>query len=93
MVAETRVASIQPSHRLALTETSWEQIEDAGAYVEKGSGDLYRIPQEALLRGSSPMIRKESSDANRLVKISSNPFVTTLEARMLCAEHNVTPNF
>jgi hypothetical protein len=93
MVAEVRATSIQPSHRLLLTETSWEQIEDAGAYVEKGSGDLYRIPQEALLKGSSPMIRKESTGANRLIKISGNPFVTTLEARMLCAEHNVTPNF
>jgi hypothetical protein len=92
MAAENRVTSIQPSHRL-LTETSWEQIEDAGAYVEKGSGDLYRIPQEALLKGSSPLIRKESSDAHRLIKVSSNPFVTTLEARMLCAEHNVMPNF
>jgi hypothetical protein len=37
--------------------------------------------------------RKESSGASRLVQVSKNPFITTLEARMLCAEHNVTPNF
>jgi hypothetical protein len=72
---------------------SWEDISEAGAYIERGSGDLYRVPREALIKGSSPIIRKESSGASRLVQVSKNPFITTLEARMLCAEHNVTPNF
>jgi hypothetical protein len=72
---------------------SWEDISEAGAYIERGSGDLYRVPREALIKGSSPIIHKESSGASRLVQVSKNPFITTLEARMLCAEHNVTPNF
>jgi hypothetical protein len=66
---------------------------EPGAYVELGSGDLYRVPKEALIAGSSPLIRKESAGASRLVQISPNPFVTTFEARMVCAEHNVAPNF
>jgi hypothetical protein len=93
MGTETRSVSIEPTHRLSLQEMSWEDLNEAGAYVEKGSGDLYRVPQEALIKGGSPMIRKESAGASRLVKVSRNPFVTPLEARMLCAEHNVTPNF
>jgi hypothetical protein len=39
------------------------------------------------------MIRKESAGASRLVQVSPNPFVTTFEARMVCAENNVAPNF
>ena len=58
----------------------------------KGAGDLYRIPQEAI-GSASPLIKKQSLGASRLVKLSGNPFVTTLEARMLCAEGNVHPNF
>ena len=58
-----------------------------------GSGDLYRIPKEALLQGSSPLIRKESSGASSLMQVSKNPFITTLEARMICCEHNIVPNF
>ena len=77
----------------ALPELSWEEINEAGAYVEKGSGDLYRIPQEALSPGSSPIIQKQSSGASRFVQVSKNPFVTTLKARMICAEHNLEPNF
>lgn len=60
---------------------------------EIGTGDLYRFPKESLIAGSSPMIRKESAGASRLLQISPNPFVTTFEARMVCAEHNVVPNF
>ena len=63
------------------------------AYVEVDSGELYRIPKEALLEGSSPLIRKESSGASMFIQVSKNPYVTTFEARMVCAEHNVQPNF
>lgn len=78
--------------KVAFSETTWDQISEPGAYVERGTGDLYRIPQEAI-GPASPMIRKQSLGASRLVKLSSNPFVTTLEARMLCAEANIHPNF
>ena len=78
---------------MVLPEVTWETISEAGAYVEVGSGDLYRIPQEALLPGCSPMIRKESAGASRLVQLSPNPFITTLAARMLACEHNIEPNF
>lgn len=86
-------ASAPLEKRNVLTQMTWEQIDDPGAYVELGTGDLYRIPQEALVRGSSPVIYKESSGASRFVRISSNPFVTLLKAREVCANHNIEPNF
>ena len=93
MADEARVVSIQPEQRRALIECSWEDLSEPGTYVEKGTGDLYRVPKEALIPGASPMIRKESLGASRLVQLSKNPFVITFEARMLCAEHNIKPNF
>jgi hypothetical protein len=84
--------STQPSRRLSFSEVSWDEIHEPGAYVERGSGDLYRIPQEAI-GPASPMIKKQSLGASRLVRITNNPFVNTLEARMLCAEANIDPNF
>jgi hypothetical protein len=72
---------------------SWDELNEAGAYVERGSGDLYRIPKEALIPGGSPIIHKESTGASRLVQVSRNPFVTTLAARLSCAQHNIEPNF
>lgn len=93
MAEAVRTVSTEPSHREFLPEMSWHDITEPGAYVELGSGDLYRVPKEALLQGSSPVIRKESSGASRLMQLSKSPFITTLEARMVCCEHNIVPNF
>jgi hypothetical protein len=90
-MAKTR--SVEPQQRFSLPEVGWDELNEPGAYVERGSGDLYRVPQEALIPGGSPIIHKESQGASRLVKVSPNPFVTTLEARLRCAQHNIEPNF
>ena len=90
---QARTRSVEPQSRFTLDETTWEGLNEAGAYVERGSGDLYRVPKEALIPGGSPIIHKESLGASRLVQISKNPFVTTLEARLRCAQHNIEPNF
>jgi hypothetical protein len=58
MAEQVKNVSIEPQQRAFLPEFSWEGIEEPGTYVEMGSGDLYRIPKEALLTGSSPLIRK-----------------------------------
>ena len=90
---EARNVSVEPQQRVALPEVGWQDITEPGAYVERGSGDLYRIPKEALQQGSSPLIRKESAGASRFVQLSRNPYLTTIEARMLACEHNIQPNF
>lgn len=93
MASEARNTSVEPQQRSRLLEVSWQEIPEPGSYVELGSGDLYRVPKEALLQGASPLIRKESAGASSLMQVSKNPFITTLEARMICCEHNIVPNF
>ena len=85
--------SVEPQSRSSLPEVSWEEITEPGAYVERGTGDLYRIPKEALISGTSPVIHKQSAGASRLARVSRNPFLTTLGARLRCAQHNIEPNF
>jgi hypothetical protein len=93
MAVQAKTVSVEPQRRTRLPEVSWEDINEPGAYVELGTGDLFRIPKEALVQGSSPLVRKESTGASSFVQVSKNPFVTTLEARMISAEHNIAPNF
>jgi hypothetical protein len=93
MTEQAKFVSAEPLSTRRLTECSWEEINEPGAYVELGTGDLYRVPKEALLKGSSPLIRKESAGGSNMMKVTVDPFVTTLEARMICAEHNIKPNF
>lgn len=90
---QVKTKSVEPHQRFTLSEVCWDELNEAGAYVERGTGDLYRVPKEALIPGGSPIIHKESAGASRLVQISRNPFVTTLEARLRCAQHNIEPNF
>ena len=90
---EVMTQSAQAARRLVLPEVSWEAVSEPGAYVEKGCGDLYRIPKEAPIPGASPAIVKESRGASVLIKLSDDPFVTTFKARLLSAQHNIEANF
>ena len=49
---QVRTKSVEPQQRFTLAEVNWEDLNEAGAYVERGSGDLYRIPKEALIPAS-----------------------------------------
>jgi hypothetical protein len=87
------VANAVPQRQAHLHQCPWQNVNEPGAYVEIGTGDLYRFPQEALILGSSPVVRKETLETPILVQLSRDPFITTFEARMLAAEHNIKPNF
>lgn len=93
MAEQIKSVSIEGEHRLPLLELNWDDVHEPGAYVEVGSGDLYRIPKEALMAGASPVVVKESRGASRLVQVSKDPFITTLAARLRCAQHNISANF
>ena len=85
-------SSILPATRVRHTETTWEGVTEPGCYVEVGSGDLYRIAHEALIRGSSPIIRKESLGASRLVQLLKDPFITTWRGEQYAGVHPVSPS-
>jgi len=85
--------SIQPQHRSALLQTTWEDLREPGAYVGEESGNLFGVPQEALITGASPIIARVSNGASRLVRVSENPAVPLVKARMVAADHNIGPNF
>lgn len=76
-----------------LVQVSWEGISEAGAYVETQTGKLFRIPQEALLAGSSPLIRQNCTEIPTYIQLSKSPYISVFEARMLSAENNVEPHF
>lgn len=37
MAEHTSSVSAQPSHRIAFSETTWDQINEPGAYLERGT--------------------------------------------------------
>jgi hypothetical protein len=71
----------------------WETICEPGAYVDTNTGDLFRVPAAALRPRYAPVIIKESLTATSLRKLSSDPFIPAAEARTLCTNCNIKPNF
>ncbi len=57
---EARLTSIEPEGHGTPPQTNWDDVREPGAYVDETTGDLYRIPQEALVHGASPIVIKES---------------------------------
>ena len=92
MAAHAKTILMATEQSRALPEYSWEELTEPGTYVEKETGDLYRIPK-ALIQEASPLIRRASLRSSTLVQLSKNPFMTTFVARITCVEHNVKPNF
>ncbi len=78
---------------LTLSEFNWENIKQPGAYIERETGHLYRIPPEALLRGSSPLITKLCNNQSTFVKLSDDPNTIVSKLRTIAADADVKPNF
>jgi hypothetical protein len=91
--ATIRNQSIQALNVRALREVAWDQVNDPGTYVDVRTGDLFRIPREGLVTGASPVVMRESAAPVVLRQLSDDPFLPTLKARLMCAQHNIQPNF
>jgi hypothetical protein len=74
-------------------EVSWDDLDTPGFYVSRSTGNGYRVPVEALIKGGSPVIEQVSAKPSRLVRISNNPFIPLIKARHLAANCNIEPNF
>ncbi|MDP1586900.1 MAG: hypothetical protein Q8M07_04125 [Prosthecobacter sp.] len=91
--AVVRNQSIQALNRAVLREVAWDNVTEPGTYVDVRTGDLFRIPQEGLVTGASPVVMRETAVPAVLRQLSDDPFLPTLKARLMCAQHNIQPNF
>ncbi|WP_331374593.1 hypothetical protein [Sinorhizobium chiapasense] len=92
-MARTVNQSIESRRRRTLPEIDWADITQPGCYVDEASGDLFRIPKEVFSKGNSSLVVRESRGASRLRRIADDPFLSSLKARIICAQHNIAANF
>jgi len=69
------------------------QISIPGAYVLNRTGDLLRIPDDALAPGRSPVLDVVSRNQWVVTKISTNPYLTLSKARSIAADMDLEVNF
>lgn len=92
MVTKGETASPERrTHRLE--EMPWNQISRPGSYLLVGSGDLIRVPQDALFAGHSPIISITSNGETRVARLSNNPATPISVLRNIAADNDYMVNF
>jgi hypothetical protein len=93
-IAVTKGQTSSSDHRSSrLQEMSWNDIQRPGAYLICGSGDLVRVPQDALAPGHSPLITITSTGETRVAKLSDNPAEPISVLRAFAADNDYFVNF
>lgn len=76
-----------------LPECSFNEIEEPGAYILLGSGDLVRVPREALANGHSPLVSITSHGDTRVAKLADDPVAPIGALRRVAADCDLQVNF
>jgi hypothetical protein len=86
--------TISPEYRAhRVQEMSRNEIDSPGCYVLIDSGDVLRIPQEALDAGHSPMISVSSVEETRVAKLTDNPADPIWALRTIAADNDYFVHF
>ena len=88
-----RARSIEQAIKGQLPVFQWGSINEEGAYVDMRSGTLYRVFQEALAPGHSPVIELEGRNSGPFARISDDPQVERDTARLVCKTYNLQASF
>ena len=71
----------------------FQRISEPGCFVLNATGDLMRVPEEALEAGRSPTIDIVSKTPWLVTKISNDPYLPLGGARARAADLDLTVNF
>lgn len=78
----------RPLQRMARGE-----IREPGTYVHLATGTLHRVPARALAGGTLPPSCQGTAAEALFVQLSTNPYLISIEARIICATHDIRFNF
>lgn len=80
------------SQRSRVTEP-FNEINEPGAYYNHETGWLYRIPEDMLSLGHSPVMNVVGNDEVLMTKIADDPWIPLNKARQICANLDFAVNF
>lgn len=64
----------------------FNEIGEPGTYYNHDSGWIFRVPEEALALGHSPVLTVLANDENYVTKISDDPWLPAGKARQICSD-------
>ena len=70
----------------------FDEIEKPGVYVNQ-RGEMFRVPDEALAQGHSPLLIWETTDGNVVTRISEDVYAPISKCRQLAADGDLAVRF
>lgn len=83
----------EPGESFQYPEMEWDEMDRPGCYLLVDSGDLVRVPREALTPGSLPVITIISRGAVKVARVSNNPAEPLEILRRLASRNGYYVNF
>ncbi len=71
----------------------WPDISEPGSYVFNSSGQLCRVPNDAVKEGRSPVIEITGTHEVLITKLSPDPFDSITSLRMKAADLDLPVKF
>lgn len=71
----------------------FNEISEPGTYYDHDTGWLFRMPDESLSPGHSPVLNIVSGNDNYLTKISEDPWIPVGKAREICSNMDFEVRF
>jgi hypothetical protein len=81
------------THQASREIHGWTNIDQPGFYVNKATGQGFRITRELLIPGASPALSVLGAENERFVLISDDPYLPVSAAKLLSADNDVSPMF
>ncbi len=97
-MATKRTTSFTPGEGTRFTmgknmTVPFNELIDPGAYYDHLTGWLYRVPDEGLSAGHSPVMNIVSGEEHYVSKISDDPWIPLNKAREICSNRDFAVNF
>ena len=93
MPATKKAQPIHMEHEARGIYGPFDKIGEPGCFVLNSTGDLLRVPEDALVSGRSPTIDVVSKEPWLVTKISSDPYLPLRTARAQAADMDLFVNF
>lgn len=90
--ATAQPTSAQIAHGSGI-QLRWPDISEPGSYVFNRTGQLCRVPNDAVKEGRSPVIEITGTHEVLVTKLSPDPFDSITSLRMKAADLDLPVNF
>ena len=71
----------------------WRNVRQPGFYVSTRTGHGFRVSRDLLQGNVGPSMQVLEAEGNRFVRISGDPDVSSLAAKLLCVDRDIVPHF